>query len=352
MPADDAVRADRERTNLFMSDVFSKKISSRFSEIVQRDVDLSALTRWRIGGSCAFLVEPRTVEEVADVLRFLSAEGVPYCVIGQTSNLLFDSAGFNGVLLRVSARMSGVTFESNRVRALAGTSVPDVARQAASRGLAGIEHAVGIPGTIGGLVLMNGGSQRKGIGTHVTSVTFVHADGQVQVMSHDECEFSYRHSLLQVVEGVVAEVELELATGDAPEIHAEMDAIVREREEKFPNDEPNCGSTFLSNPSMYTTVGPPGKVIEEAGFKGRTLGGAQVSPKHANFVNNVSNATSSDVLKLIGLIRGVVREQTGFSLDAEVRYVSPEGRVVPAHVVCDELGLTRPEQEAPTNGTG
>lgn len=324
-----------------MGDDFGTRLNLSFRAIVQNDVNLSEITRWRIGGRCSFLVEPRTIDEVIDVTKFLSTENVPVCVVGETSNLLFDSAGFDGVIIRIASKMSGISVEGTRVRALAGTAVPQVARTAADHGLTGIEHIVGIPGTIGGLALMNGGSQRKGIGAHIVAVTFVHEDGMVSTMNHDECEFSYRHSRLQSLRGIVAQVELELATGDSSDIHREMDEIVREREAKFPSSEPNCGSTFLSDPNMYATVGPPGRVIEDAGFKGFRLGGVQVSPKHANFLSNVGDARSDDVLSLIGLIRGTVQERTSYMLDAEVRYVSRMGRVAPAHEVADERGLTR-----------
>lgn len=321
-----------------------QRLSTLFPGAVESAVDLSQVTRWRIGGIADAVVEPRDVEQVSSLLKFLSQEGVPYCVVGETSNLLFDSTGLRGVLIRISDRLSGIEVDGKNMSILAGTSVPSVARKSAERGLTGIEHIVGIPGTMGGLVLMNGGSQRKGIGSHVTSVKYVRESGELVTYSKDDCDFSYRRSRLQSLNGVVVQVDLELDDGDSAAIGYEMDEIVKSRTQRFPQNEPNCGSTFLSNPAMYATVGPPGKSIEEAGFKGYSIGGAQVSPIHANFINNSASATSDDVLSLIGLIRGTVYKRTGFMLDAEARYVAPDGSMRPAHEVCDARSLTRAEE--------
>lgn len=302
---------------------------------VSVQVDLAKLSRWRIGGPAEVLVEPSDEAEAIAVMQVLRRTGVSYCVIGETSNLLFDTAGFNGVIIRIASRMAGIDIKHERVVTKAGTSVPQLARAVGSRGLSGLEHIVGIPGTIGGLVLMNGGSQRKGIGTNVTRIQLLTADATVRTLSRDECKFAYRSSQLQELNGVVLEVELSLSHGSIQRINAEMDEIVASRRTRFPEHEPNGGSTFLSDPKMYEGVGPPGLVIEQAGFKGLRVGGAQVSPDHANFINNVGGATSDDVLELIAQIRDTVRNRTGFTMDTEVRYVSPDGTVRPAHQEAD-----------------
>ncbi|GAA1159450.1 UDP-N-acetylmuramate dehydrogenase [Nesterenkonia sandarakina] len=303
---------------------------------VQVSVNLSSFSRWRIGGPADALVEPTNRHEVAGVLQLLESTGTPYCVVGETSNLLFDSRGLRGVIVRIAARMSGISFDGRDVVVKAGTSVPELARAAGAKGLSGIEHTVGIPGTLGGLVIMNGGSQRKGIGSSVAWVRYVDRVGTLIELSREDCEFSYRSSALQRLGGVVTEVGLRLDRGNTDEIEAEMDEIVASRQARFPEDAPNCGSTFLSNPAMYSSVGPPGKAIDDAGLRGTQIGGAQISPKHSNFINNVGGATSDDVLALVGLVRGAVLERTGFRMDAEARYVSPDGKVTAAHTVSDD----------------
>lgn len=298
-------------------------------------IDLSQLTRWGIGGKADALVEPADEHQISAVLALLKATGTRYCVVGETSNLLFDSEGVRGVIIRIASQLAGIEIDGLNVIVRAGTSVPELARAVGQRGLSGIEHTVGIPGTIGGLVLMNGGSQRKGIGSHVVWVKYVDEDGTIREFTQQECEFSYRSSSLQRQSGVVVEVGMRLANGNTEQIIAEMDEIVASRSARFPEDEANCGSTFLSDPGMYSTVGPPGRAIEEAGLIGKQIGGAQVSLKHANFINNVGGATSDDVLALIGLIRDTVRLRTGFSMNAEARYVLPNARMVPAHEESD-----------------
>lgn len=210
--------------------------------------------------------------------------------------------------------------------------MPGLARKAMLAGLGGLEHTIGIPGTLGGLVLMNGGSQRKGIGENVRRVWIVDQAGQQLELSREECAFSYRKSALQGSGAVVVKVELQCERQKPQLIRQLMLQDLRERRRKFPRKQPNCGSVFLSTSEMHATVGPPGKVIEDAGLKGSRIGKAEVSQQHANFIVNLSGATSHDVLHLIAHIRQVVRERIGFELCCEVRYVSPLGAIMPAHL--------------------
>lgn len=313
----------------------TEQLSSLVPHGFETDVNLAKITRWKVGGTVDLFIEPRTQSELSDALKALNSNHVPYCIIGETSNLLFDSRGLRGAVVKIGRHLSGIQVDGDRVSVKAGTSVPILARTVGNRGLSGIEHSVGIPGTVGGLVLMNGGSQRKGIGSHVSWVRYINADGSIEVLSAEECQFSYRSSSLQSRQGAIFEVGLSLAAADPSVVVAEMDEIVCSRRKKFPEDLPNCGSTFLSDPRMYSIVGPPGRVIEDAGFKGEKVGGAQVSTQHANFINNIGGATSSDILALIGKIRSRVFELTGFKMDAEARYVSPLGEMVPAHLEAD-----------------
>jgi len=149
-------------------------------------------------------------------------------------------------------------------------------------------------------------------------------------LSRDECEFSYRHSALQGTGAVVVEVELKCPAGDIKQIRREMVADLRERRAKFPRKQPNCGSVFLSTSEMHATVGPPGRVIEDAGLKGARVGQAEVSQQHANFILNLGGATAADVLALIAHIRATVQKNIGFDLHCEARYVDPNGLIIPA----------------------
>ena len=198
-------------------------------------------------------------------------------------------------------------------------------------GLTGIERTCGIPGTLGGLICMNGGSQRHGIGEVIVSVTSVDAEGAIRHRSREDCAFAYRHSVFQSNNEVIAGAMLRLEpAADRGAVRREMLEILGSRRRKFPQKEPNCGSVFVSNPAMYAEYGPPGAMIERLGFKECRVGGAMVSPHHANFIVNVGNATAIDVLSLIAKIKVAVLADTGYAMEVEARFVTVEGEILPA----------------------
>jgi UDP-N-acetylmuramate dehydrogenase len=295
------------------------------------DAPLADHNSWQIGGPADLLIEPETIAQVARVVSFARRHEIPLMVIGQGTNLLFDDSGLRGIVLKLGESLSRVEISDSSIVAEAGAWVPDLARKAMLAGLAGLEHTIGIPGTLGGLVLMNGGSQRKGIGENVRRVWVVDQDGKQLELNRDECAFAYRRSALQGSGAVVVKVELECERQEPRNIRQMMLEDLRERRRKFPRKQPNCGSVFLSTSEMHASVGPPGKVIEDAGLKGARIGKAEVSHQHANFIVNLGGATSEEVLSLIAHIRKVVHERIGFELCCEVRYVSPTGDIIPAH---------------------
>ena len=304
---------------------------------VSPDALLAPLSRWKIGGRAAALVEPGTAAQAAAALRIMADRPEPLFIMGDASNVLFDSAGFSGVVLRISRRMSAMRISATHVWAEAGIWVPHLARRVGSAGLSGIEHTIGIPGTLGGLILMNGGSLRKGIGLNVVAVHCAGAGGERFTLDRSDCGFGYRTSALQQMRAVVLAAELELAPADPRTVRRDMLAIMRERRAKFPQSLANCGSTFLSTPEMHATIGPPGRAIETAGLKGIRRNGAQISPMHGNFLINTGGATSGDILWLIALIRQTVEARTGFAMDCEVRHLAFDGRLRPAHLAAEEL---------------
>ncbi len=294
---------------------------------------LSLHNSWKIGGMADLFVEPDNSEQIAEVLRFVRENEIPLVVIGQGTNLLFDDAGVRGVVLKIGARMANIQINGNTIVAAGGAWVPQLARSSMQAGLSGLEHCIGIPGTVGGLVMMNGGSQRRGIGENVFNVTIVDKTGAIQQLTQEDCDFSYRQSALQGTGCVVVSVELNCPAGDIGRVRHEMIEDLRTRRYKFPRKQPSCGSVFLSSKEMHATVGPPGKIIEDAGLKGLRIGQAEVSQQHANFIVNLGGAKSADVLLLITRIRRIVREKVGFELGCEVRYVSPQGVIKPAHLL-------------------
>jgi UDP-N-acetylmuramate dehydrogenase len=205
--------------------------------------------------------------------------------------------------------------------------VPCFARALASKGYSGLEHIVGIPGSLGGLIVMNGGSQRRGIGENIVKVWTVDSDGNEKNYIRKECNFGYRSSDFQTNHNIIIKAELELIQGNVSDVRKTMLEIFKSRRGKFPKNYPNCGSVFLSNPAYYHQFGPPGMIIEKLGLKGMKKGRAQISPQHANFIINLGGATSSDIQFLIQYAHKQVIDELGLSLEPEVKYLHPKNGI-------------------------
>ena len=314
-----------------------EKISREFCEIVFFDYDLKKATQWKVGGVARCIIEPKSNEELVKVIQFMNREMVRFIVVGGTTNLLFSDEGVSIPIVRISRKLSKYVIEGNRITVESGLWVPKLAKILADNHLSGCEHICGIPGSVGGLVYMNGGSQRKGIGDSIKSVKTITNDGEIKRYTKIECCFEYRKSIFQENKEIILEVELELSCNDPKKIKKEMKKILSERRIKFPRKEPNCGSVFVSNPRMYELYGPPGKVIERCGLKGTKKGGAEISNMHANFIVNNNGATASDILYLIKLMRKNTFELTGYDMESEVIFVNSDGAMVKAHTKADEI---------------
>lgn len=294
---------------------------------VETDVDLSKLSQWRIGGLADVVVRPTSHGEIVNLRELFHSQDIPHVVIGATSNLLFDDDGLRIPCIQIGNQLSSTHIEANKVRVEAGAWVPGLARKIMMAGLTGAEHTCGIPGTIGGLICMNGGSQRKGIGDNVTLVTSVDSQGRTITRTRGECGFEYRKSIFQGAGEIITNVELDFASADSKSaVRQEMLSILKSRRNKFPWKHPNCGSVFKSNPAMYDKVGPPGAVIERLGFKGYRHKSVMVSPLHANFITHDGNGRAEHVRELIQLIHDAVFEDTGFSMDVEVEILNVVGK--------------------------
>lgn len=301
---------------------------------VMTDVPLATLGRWRIGGPADIVVTPRSVDSLGRTLQVLADTDARHLVIGDGSNLLFDDLGFRGVVVRVARAFSGFRLHSGGiVDAGAGVWMPSFVRRLIDEGLTGAVHAIGIPGTLGGLATMNGGSQRRGIGENVVHVDALDRTGARHRLDHAALEYGYRSSRLQRGDLVVVSARLRFAPGDRHAMRREAISILAARRAKFPKVRANCGSVFVSDPKLYALIGPPGEAIERAGLKGLAIGDAQISPEHANFIVNNGCARAADVLALIRIARDRVAELSGIAMDAEVRHLAPDGTVRAAHLV-------------------
>lgn len=274
-------------------------------------------TTFRVGGPARRMARPSTVEEMAALLTLAEREKWPVLLLGNGSNLLVSDQGVDTLVIHTGSMDTVELLDGGRICAEAGLSLNKLAVFAQKNGLAGLEFAHGIPGSLGGGIRMNAGAYGGEMCQVVESVTaWIPGQGVVNVPC-EEMDFSYRHSRFTHERGVVLAATFRL-TSDAPEaIRARMDDLIGRRKAKQPLEYPSAGSTF-KRPAGYFA----GALIEQCGLKGCTIGGAQVSEKHAGFVINIGGAAAADILALIDHIRKTVREQTGVELEPEVEIVS------------------------------
>jgi len=274
-------------------------------------------TSFHIGGPADLLVMPKDVEELRQLLLCISLEKLPLTILGNGSNILVKDNGVRGVVIKLGNALRKVECNGNFIVADAGVSLAAVANKAASFNLTGLEFAVGIPGSLGGAVFMNAGAYDGEMKNVVKSVTVMYIkDGSSKVIKGKNLDFGYRHSAIQAMDCVITEINMKLVSGKPEAIKQKMADFTDSRVTKQPLDLPNAGSMFKRPHGYYA-----GTLIEEAGLKGYTVGGAQVSEKHAGFVVNIGNATASDVLQLMKDVQDRVYEYSRVHLEPEVRVI-------------------------------
>ncbi len=280
---------------------------------------MASHTTFRIGGLADCFVQLENTEQLIKVQKYLSQVGVPFFVLGNGSNLLVSDAGFRGVILQIGSKMNRVTVEGNVIVAQAGASMAQIARTAMEHELTGMEFASGIPGTIGGGVVMNAGAYGGELSQIVTQVNVVNSEGGIMELDNETMEFGYRTSTIRNNPFTVTEVILRLEKGDRQQIRERMEELAAKRREKQPLEYPSAGSTFKRPAGHYA-----GQLIMEAGLRGLQCGGAKVSDKHCGFVINTGNATAEDVRKLIREVQARVKDQFNVDLETEVLFLGWE----------------------------
>ena len=283
---------------------------------VKENEPMSTHTSFKIGGAADLFVTVSDREAAAAVLRLCMQENVPLMVVGNGSNLLVSDAGIDGVVMRPEAEEHAITINGTSLTATAGVSLKKVCMAACEAGLSGLEFAYGIPGTVGGGVYMNAGAYGGELSDTVVSVTILERDGSVRELSASEMKFGYRHSVLMEQPWMVWAVTFELKAGDAVAIRAQMEQHMAARKEKQPLEYPSGGS-FFKRPTGHFA----GALIEQSGLKGFTVGGAQVSEKHAGFVINRGGATCEDVMTLCHAVQEKVMQTFGVQLEREVQRI-------------------------------
>ena len=271
-------------------------------------------TTFRIGGPADALALPKTPEEVAEVVRFCNEHAQPYYVLGNGSNLLVSDEGYRGLVLQLYRNFNDIQVNGETITVQSGAMLAAVARTAYQTGLTGLEFASGIPGTIGGAVVMNAGAYGGEMKHVLREVTVLTKEGEVLAIPAKALELGYRTSVIPKNGWIVLGAVLQLKKGDPEQILARMEELKEQRITKQPLDLPSAGSTF-KRPEGYFA----GKLIMDAGLRGFTVGGAQVSEKHCGFVVNRGDATAADVWELICEVKRRVKEMTGVELEPEVK---------------------------------
>ncbi|NLC51695.1 MAG: UDP-N-acetylmuramate dehydrogenase [Firmicutes bacterium] len=289
-----------------------EKLQAILKSQVRVNEPLSRHTTLKVGGPAAIFVEPIDRLDIQNVLRFDYQHKLPYFVIGNGSNLLARDEGFKGIVLKLSHSFCYLRCIGELAVVGAGTPLPPLVTKVAEKGLAGLEFACGIPGTVGGAAYMNAGAHGKEIGELLEEVVMVSKEGESKIAA-TELSFGYRYCSIQKIEGLITEVSLKLSPGEPYVIRQKIELLQQVRKKKQPRL-PNAGSVFRNPPQCSA-----GHLIEEAGLKGLRIGDAQISEIHANFIVNLGKARASDIFALISAVREKVKEKFGIDLELEIK---------------------------------
>ena len=287
-------------------------------EDIRIDENLSSYVNFRVGGPADILLIPKDKKQVIDSIEVCRKNNIPFYIIGNGSNLLVRDGGFRGVVISMKS-LKNITVSEDVIEADCGVMLKDVSNAALENSLTGFEFACGIPGTVGGDIFMNAGAYDGEISNVVESVELIDGNGNVVSMSKEELDFGYRSSAVMKNGYIVLSAKFKLEKGKVKTIKELVDDLTNKRESKQPLEYPSAGSTF-KRPAGYFA----GKLIQDAGLKGYSLGGAAVSEKHSGFVINKGNATAKDITDLIKHIQDEVKKQFGVDLHTEVRIIGEE----------------------------
>ncbi len=286
-------------------------------EQIRIDEPLSEHTSFNIGGPADIFVSVQNEEELAAVLKIACEKDVPHLIIGNGSNFLFSDKGYRGIIIKLGEAFGDISVKDNEITVGAAKLLSGTSSFACRSGLAGMEFASGIPGTIGGAIFMNAGAYGGEMKDIVLSARLMSADGSsITELSKDELELGYRHSIIQETGDIVLSVVLGLEPDDSDAIAARISELSARRNAKQPVQYPSAGSTFKRPVGGYAAA-----LIEDAGLKGYTIGGAKVSEKHSGFIINIGGASCSDVLELMKYVQQKVYENSGIMLEPEVRII-------------------------------
>ena len=284
---------------------------------IKEKESMSKHTTYKVGGEVKYFVTPASIEELIELLKKLKEENTKYIIIGNGSNTIFSNNYYDGVVINLS-NINKVEFNDKKVYVEAGYQLIKLAIDAANRSLSGLEFAAGIPGNVGGSIYMNAGAYKSDMSSVIDEVTFLDENLNIKTLKNEELEFGYRESIFQKHNYVIISCVMSLTSGDKDEIIELINDRKERRMSTQPLEYPSAGSVFR-NPSDTVFAG---KLIEDLGLKGYSIGGAKVSEKHANFIINTGNATGEDIKSLIDYIKELVMEKYNIELQVEQRFMN------------------------------
>ncbi len=290
-----------------------KELSKKYKFEYIENEPLKKHTSFKIGGEAELFVTVYDTKQLVAVLKAVSTHNIPLFVIGKGSNLLISDDGMQGVVLKLDGEFKDISLKENTVTCGAGANLSTLCLYALDNSLSGLEFAYGIPGSVGGAAYMNAGAYGGEMKDVLRSVTHITRDGEIVTLDASELELSYRHSVYKNTDDIIISVELELFGDSKDMIKARMDDYMTRRKTKQPLEYPSAGSVFKRPQGNFA-----GTLIEQCGLKGYTIGGAQVSQKHAGFIINIGDATCCDVEQLVKHIQDTVMDKTGYYLEREL----------------------------------
>lgn len=293
-----------------------RDLADKFSFNYIENEPLKKHTSFKIGGNAELFVSVNNTDQLKAVLLACKENNIPLFVIGKGSNLLISDNGMKGVVLSLDGDFKEISLKENIITAGAGASLTRLCNFALDNSLSGLEFGFGIPGTVGGAAYMNAGAYDGEMKDVVISVTHITRDGELVTLDASELDLSYRHSVYKTNDNIILFVTVKLEPKDATAIKEKMDDFMNRRKSKQPLEFPSAGSVFKRPAGNFA-----GTLIEGCGLKGKTIGGAQVSEKHAGFIINVGDATCKDVLDLVKFVQETVNSETGYFLEREIIYI-------------------------------
>ena len=284
---------------------------------IEKDISLSTLTTYKTGGIAKLVIYPNNINNLKQLLKLINKYNINYFILGKGSNTLFSDNEYNGVIIKLD-KLNNFEIKQNEIYVESGMILSKLVQESVKNNLTGLEFAIGIPGTIGGAIYMNAGAYGSNMSNIIKSVIAINEKLQIEEIPLEKLKFDYRYSIIQANKNLICvAANIKLEHGNHDEIASKIKENLLKRKNSQPLEYPSAGSVFRNPEGNYA-----GKIIEELGLKGKSIGGAEISTKHANFIVNKNNASSSDILNLIKLVQKETKDKYEIDLKLEQQLVN------------------------------